>query len=539
MSKDYFQSEDFKALLGAYENREEKDRSIYLDAEDFADIADYYLIEDKPEDAMNAINMGLEIHPDEEVLLIMQSATYIYMREFDKAQDIVIRLDESNPDVKYQVAQLEYAKFGNVESAESIWRVWMDMENEENPDQEQQRECYLHIISSMVELHNTNESGNHEYDKDCVRRWIREYIDKFQPLGKYEEDVQLVDLCRESELPDLLAEMLTQVLVERPYLPKGWASLALSQFLMRQYEQALESCDFALAINPDSLEALLTKAHTLNEMGQGVLAKPIFKEYLDKGGDVVQIIPYADALFQDGEVEPAIFELQWLANYLEEQRDYHVHRMRTVENDKVSDEEYYKESGIYADFFDLYKKAYSDIGEVYHHHGYYKESIEVNDKILLVDNTCAESHFMLGINYLALEQYDTASKHFAHALQFAEDRVAMGLDIALTFVLNDFDLFALEVLNAISRIADFTKSPFANNIPAAKSLVYLKMGNTKLFLKSFRRACNDTPELIKRVYENYFPKDMSVNEWADYAEKETDALMEKIRKSNFYKKGFV
>ena len=45
MAKDYFQSEEFKKVLRVYEQRQEK--SVYLDAEDFADIADYYLSVDK------------------------------------------------------------------------------------------------------------------------------------------------------------------------------------------------------------------------------------------------------------------------------------------------------------------------------------------------------------------------------------------------------------------------------------------------------------------------------------------------------------
>ena len=114
----------------------------------------------------------------------------------------------------------------------------------------------------------------------------------------------------------------------------------------------------------------------------------------------------------------------------------------------------------------------------------------------------------------------------------------MGLDIALTFVLNDFDQFGLDVLNAISQIAAHSQSPFVKNIPAAKSLTYLKMGKTDLFLTNFKEACRKTPDIIRRVYENYFPVNMPVSQWGDYAEKEIGTLVNKFKKDNLHFEGF-
>ena len=49
MAKDYFQSKEFKELLTLYEEQRDKGESVYLDADDFADIADYYLSLDRPD----------------------------------------------------------------------------------------------------------------------------------------------------------------------------------------------------------------------------------------------------------------------------------------------------------------------------------------------------------------------------------------------------------------------------------------------------------------------------------------------------------
>ena len=538
MAKDYFHSKEFRDLLKSYEEQLDKGESIYLDADDFADIADYYLSMDKPNLTMDVLATGLSLHPDDEVLMIVLSATHIYLRQYDQAEEVLKTLDSSNSDVKYQLAQLEYAKYGNVRKAEKTWREWMKLENGPEPSEEQRRETYIHIISSLIELRG-NERGEREYDVEATRRWIREYIDTFSPLGKYDEDVQLADICRDNDLADLMGEVLTQVLEEQPYLPKGWSNLALSQYLMQQYDQALESCDFALAINPNDLEALLTKAHVYHSMGEKKASLPVFKEYLDKGGEAVQIIPYADALFVNEEKEAAISELEWLCNYFENRRlEAYTKYQRAEATLPADSEELQQEKKLYDEILDLYKRILTDISDLYHHNECYEESIAVNQRLTEVDEKNAEAYFMLGINNLALARYEEASRNFAFALQWAEDQVMMGVDIALTFVLNNFDKFALEVLNAVSQIAPGSNSPFVKNIPAAKSLTYLKLGHKDQFLRYFRVACKETPELVRKVYEGYFPKNVPVNQWSDYAVKNIETLMSKLKGENMLLQDF-
>ena len=532
MAKDYFQSKEFKDLLKSYEEQLEQGKSIYLDADDFADIADYYLGMDKPLKALEVLGQGLSIHPDDEVLMIVLSATYIYQRAYDRAENVLNSLDASNSDVKYQLAQLQYAKYDNVKKAEKIWREWMKLENGSDPSEEQRRETYIHIISSLIELRGLGRNVK-DFDVDATRRWIREYIDTFTPLGRYDEDVQLADICRDNDLADLMGEILTQVLEEQPYLPKGWSNLALAQYMVQNYDQALESCDFALAVNPNDLEALLTKAHIYHIQGEKKLAVPVFKEYLNKGGEAVQIIPYADSLFETGERAQAIAELEWLCNYYDNRRMEAVTKYQQASKTMPADSAELKaEKETFDEVLDLHKRILSDISDLFHHNECYDESIAVNERLTKADPHDSEAYFMLGINHLAMARYEVASKNFALALQCAPDQVMMGIDIALTFVLNNFDKFALEVLNAVSQIAPSSNSPYAKNIPAAKSLTYLKLGHKDQFLKNFQTACNDTPDLVQKVYEGYFPKNVPVAQWSDYAVKHIDTLMSKLRNEN-------
>ena len=541
MAKSYFESQDFKNILHAYEEQAGQHKSLYLDAEDFADIADYYLNNNQPDDALDAIEMGLGMHPDDEALLIVKGATYIYEHEYDMAEEVLLKLDPNIPDVVYQMAQLQYTKYMNLPKAEQIWREWMRIDEGGKPSPQKQRENYIHIISSLAELRDDKEMEDEkvkEEDIQAVEKWIHEYIESFGPLGKYEEDAQLADICKDNNLPELLCEVLTQVLEEQPYLPQGWANLAIAHFVLKHYEQALEACDFALAVDPNDMHAMLTKAHSTNCLGDKQRAKVLFKEYLEKGGDIVQIIPYAEMLFFTNEKEEALRQLEKLKKVLDRRRVESEARYESVKRYHAKEKERVAiETMLYNEGMELYAKAYSDIGELCHNHGCYEESIACNKKVLEVSQDNAEAYFMMGVNYLSLNHYETASRNFSLALQYANDQVMMGVDIALTFVLNGFETFALEVLDAITKIAPQSNSRYVKNIPAAKSLTYLKLGHSDLFLENFREACQKTPRLVRNVYDGYFPKELPVGEWSDYVEKDLDAFVKKFKKENSNVKG--
>lgn len=535
MAKDYFQSQEFNEILDSYEKQKEQGQSIYLDAEDFADIADFYLGHDLPELAMEAVEKGLEVHLGDEVLLVMKSATYIFGHQYAAAEAILKSLNEENSDVKYQFAQLQYAYYFNTQKADEIWREWLTMvEDDGGESDEWMRENYIHIISSIVELRGTDKNtGERLWNMDAARKWIKEYIDLFKPLGKSDSDLQLVDICRENGLADLMCEALTLVLETKPYLPKGWSNLALAYFSEQNYEQALEACDFALAVDANDLDALLTKAHTVYGMGHKKESAPVFKEYLEKGGEVVQRIPYAEVLFLNGEDKEAIHQMELLAQHMEGERQEVAGQLEYDEK-HLSEEDLQAKRSYYDNFYDLYEKIYTDIGDLYNRNEYFKESMEANQHILVVNAQSSEAYFMLGVNSLALQDYQEATQYFGKALMYAGDQIMMGVDIALTFVLNNYDDFALEVLNSIEKLSKTSSSPFARHIPAAKSLTYLKLGQTDQFLKFFKIACKLTPNLIKRVYEEFFPQDLPVEKWYDYAKQEIDTLLEKLKRKDVH-----
>lgn len=541
MAKDYFQSDEFKELLNFYERRKKRQKSIYLDAEDFADLADHYLSNDQPSSAMEAVEMGLAIHQDSDALLIMKSAIYIYQFKFQKAEAILAELDESNPDVLYQLAQLQYAQYLNIPKAEEMWHEWLRMESEgeeEGAADEYRRENYIHIISTLAVLREPDgKSDDKKLITNTIRRWVSEYIDIFQPLGKSDHDIQLADICQENELHDLLCKALSQVLEERPYLPKGWCALAVAHYTLMDYELALEACAFALAINPNDMDAILTKAYTLYDMGDGEGARPVFKEYLDKGGDPVQILPYSEMLFHDGDRNEASAQLEFLTQHLEKEKDGLMKQMDSTAKNR-SGKEYQQACKTYEDFMEMYRRTLHDIGDIYYRNKCYEESCKVYIRLLENGSDSSDTYFMIALNHMAEDNIEAAIYSFGQAFVNARDKVMAGIDIAMTLAINNYDSLALKVLRAIEKLATIEESPAAVNIAAAKSLTYLKLGYAERFLASFKTACENTPDLIQKVYENYFPADLPVDEWYAYAQREIQTLLKKISKEDVHIAGF-
>ena len=63
-NEEYFKSEGFRNLLKQYEASVNSGQPIYMDADDLADIADYYQFNGRMDEADAAISLALEYNPD-------------------------------------------------------------------------------------------------------------------------------------------------------------------------------------------------------------------------------------------------------------------------------------------------------------------------------------------------------------------------------------------------------------------------------------------------------------------------------------------
>jgi hypothetical protein len=61
---EYFESKEFKEILQQYEESVKSGERIYMDADDLADIADYYHYNNRMDEAEAAISLAMEYNPE-------------------------------------------------------------------------------------------------------------------------------------------------------------------------------------------------------------------------------------------------------------------------------------------------------------------------------------------------------------------------------------------------------------------------------------------------------------------------------------------
>ena len=79
-------NKELNELIAQYETAKAENRQLYLDADQLADIADWYASERKFKEAQEAITYGLKIHPGNTDLLIEQAYLYLDTQKLQKAK---------------------------------------------------------------------------------------------------------------------------------------------------------------------------------------------------------------------------------------------------------------------------------------------------------------------------------------------------------------------------------------------------------------------------------------------------------------------
>ena len=112
MSNDeYFEDEEFRELLNEYEQAARSGQSIFMDADDLADIADYYQQEGQFDKAQQVLDRILELQPDSVVALNYQVHNAINQENYEEAEYYLGQIiDKELPEYIYCRAEIWIAQ---------------------------------------------------------------------------------------------------------------------------------------------------------------------------------------------------------------------------------------------------------------------------------------------------------------------------------------------------------------------------------------------------------------------------------------------
>lgn len=247
----YFEDPEFKDILAKYEGMVESHTSVYFDAEELTDIAEYYAGQGEEQKAEETIDFALRLHPSNTDALVFKSRSLCIKGKLSEAYQVMNRIeDTSDREVKFLKADLLMEE-RRMDEAEAIHEELAASEDESF-------EVLMDILLVYMDAN----------QKKYAAKWLQKLRDK----GYNETNSQTFrdvwcDFCMTFGEAEKATEAFRISLDEMPYSLPHWNGMAKCYLMQNNMEKAYEAVDFALAIDEDNLEALEVKSfcHMQNE----------------------------------------------------------------------------------------------------------------------------------------------------------------------------------------------------------------------------------------------------------------------------------
>ncbi len=257
---EYFKSEEFRLILKKYEDSAKSGHRIYMDADDLADIADYYQFNDRTADAEEAIALALEYNPNAVGPLLYQARKAVMEEDFETAREYAMQIAAVDRLESVYLQGEIMINEGNAVGADLYFREEMkNIMNDELSD-------YVIDIARIFS----------DYDLyDYALQWLMRSKDKHSDEFKEVLGYALFGTGRYQESGRIFNELIDH----NPYSPRYWNSLANLQIMQEQYGAAITSIEYAIAIDPDDPDNILTKANCFYYMSDFESALTYFRRY--------------------------------------------------------------------------------------------------------------------------------------------------------------------------------------------------------------------------------------------------------------------
>ena len=262
---EYFDSEEFRNTLESYEESVRSGHPLFLDADDLADIADYYHFTGIDQQADEVIDYALSLYPNATLPNVFKAREALAIGDYDSAVEYIEQIEnQDDPEYHYMQAELLIAK-DQVEKADEYLREYFATV----PPEEYQDFVYdianIYFDYGLSDkayewLMRTKGDGSNDF-KELMARILF-------GLGKYKDSERIFN----------------ELLDPDPYSKRYWNGLANAQFMNEDFSGSVTSSEYAIAIDPNDADSLLNQANALYRLGN-------FEEairYYDRFGELVQ-----------------------------------------------------------------------------------------------------------------------------------------------------------------------------------------------------------------------------------------------------------
>ena len=234
------------AFLLQYELAMSAKQPFYLDADDLADLADWYGTKKNYDKALEIAEYGLKLHPDSTALMIEYAYLHLDSGKRAKAREIIENLpDTYSPEAKVVRAHLLLSE-GKLDDAEQLLDTIEDKEDLANVVDVSY--MYLDMGYPDKALAWLNPVKEEYADEEA---YIAVVADCYYGKGMIEEAIPLYN----------------QLIDQNPYSAPYWFGLARCHFEDLNFDQAIDACDYALIGDDEFADAYVMKGHCFYQLG--------------------------------------------------------------------------------------------------------------------------------------------------------------------------------------------------------------------------------------------------------------------------------
>ncbi len=257
---------DISSLIEKYEQMRALGKKMYLDADEFANLAEYYNSIGDNDEAELLIEEGLKMHPGSSELMLMRGKALVYSEMYEEALDYLQYISDEG-EVDLPLLKIEsLLHLDRYEEAEKIIKSTLEQELSVN-------DLYIFITETAFLLN----------DVDRFDRAIF-FLEESMKIDEGNPDA-LIDLSYAYEMKgdfDKAIENNNKLLDIDPYSFDGWVNIGKLYSMSSENDKAIDAFDFALTINENDPSVLKMKALSLYLNDNVEEAIRIFEQCLEQ-----------------------------------------------------------------------------------------------------------------------------------------------------------------------------------------------------------------------------------------------------------------
>lgn len=400
-------------LLVRYEQMIKDHANYYFDADDLEEIAYQYEMQDLYKNALEAVERGLSMHPGSLNLGIKRAKYLLCLDCIEEAEKQIYSIPHDSVDAVLICAELKFIQ-ADAEKAISLLTGLLSSD-------EISVDLCFDIIDMYLDFGYIDELKDFIFAADKVLKNGSEVV---RELALIYEDRQDYDS----------ALSVYNILLDRdPYSYIDWFNSAKIYALKKDYERAIDACDFALTAKEGDETILSFKGYCLYDNENYAQAIEVFKELLpliDDKSMTYELI--AECYTKLGKKHDAI-------QYLDQALSY------TPDNANL----YYQKASNYYDLGDIPQSirclqknieldptdadALAFLGEIYMEIGNFKDAETILEQSIEIKPENQEVLILLGDLSIQNSDYDKAIEYYKSALLSDSYNVKLVIKLTLAY----------------------------------------------------------------------------------------------------------